>query len=1305
MAGTGAQEELRLACVFNGGVSLAVWMGGVAHEINELTGEGATYAPLLDLLGVRARADVISGTSAGGINGAALALAQTNSATDLRDLRAVWAEQGRLETLLHRPFTGDPVSLLRGEEVFLPELTRALHRLATPWRPRPVEERPVDLTVTATLLDGVTLEETDSLGQPLTQDRHDVQLCFTRTVDGAGRVHDDFAAPGQEGPLGPAPRGEVVAALGLAARASAGFPVAFEPTLLPVDPAVPVPGRPDMAPYASWRAEPGADGTRPDRSRYAVDGGLLNNTPTQLALAAIERMRAELVVDRVMLLVVPLPAREVVEAGASAERPPTLTGMALGLAASVTSTGNRTFVDEVVRHNRAATSARGTRRDVLTAAGTAASLAATAERLYPHYRRLRLRRDVRDLAAGVRRPAGRAHDRVRADVEAAAGQGAGTVMVPPTLEELTAGGGPGSWAWGSKPLLDMGAAALEYLGALVEAWPLRDHGPVLAARAGVHRALARARWVRTALDTPWDEEPVLVGLPPDRTYWRLRLAVDAWLLRGAPAALDEVDAAAGTVGLDRARVLGPVVRALRSVAPPPHDDGGLAGALLGDALETLLTAVVAPTRPGLRERLGAALPAVLDPVWLPVLDAAALPDDAAARAGTRQLLAWLHVASWTIGDELPTENTNPVRLTQLSAATRNDFATYSHTVDEKLGGASLARFSGFLKRSWRMNDWAWGRFDGATALLRTVLLPRRVRDLAVSRGLSDPHDVVDLILSAAWGEAAAAEVVAGAAGLGRLTALRSEAAGEVAAALRASVPAHLREDGAPDEATMPALASLLAYGRHLAVVHEELPEVARAVVEDAADGANTRSRGEVFRTQHAGLLARLAATREQPGTAAWLRTGLEALAAFDHAGIGREPLDEEGAGDQLIRTAVTAAGVAATVAAGRRSGLGALAPVTRAVKGATMVPYWVTQGLTTGGVVARSLGVLALASGGVLLALALLGLLDGTLAGIAATAGAGVLLAALTYGALRTGSLLHAAVLAAAAAGLGLVGVRAAQREWDLSLGIGAALGVTVLVGGLVVLGSLREPLASPKTVVEDAAVAVARGVSGQRWTGRATTAVRAAGLVVVALVLGAAVVLLVAEGATRLDRLPRWARWVGAGRPWAAGAAVAALAAVAAVAVTLAARGLRRWQRHGEGWRLERSSGAAGAAAGWSVVYGVVALVGCAAVLASWPEGPDVVLPAGWVVAVLAVLAVVLMVPGPLVTLWRARRQVARRVSTALERVGPLPGAGDLATRRAAWLEANGWAYSAVVRVAGDGAHLELRPRASRALGPSRPG
>ena len=86
------KEQIRFAVVLNGGVSLAVWMGGVVNEVNAVTRGIGAYGRLLDMLGLTARADVIAGTSAGGINGAALALGQANKLADVSLLRDLWAE-------------------------------------------------------------------------------------------------------------------------------------------------------------------------------------------------------------------------------------------------------------------------------------------------------------------------------------------------------------------------------------------------------------------------------------------------------------------------------------------------------------------------------------------------------------------------------------------------------------------------------------------------------------------------------------------------------------------------------------------------------------------------------------------------------------------------------------------------------------------------------------------------------------------------------------------------------------------------------------------------------------------------------------------------------------------------------------------------------------------------------------------------------------------------------------------------------------------------------------------------------------
>ncbi|WP_052509327.1 hypothetical protein [Kitasatospora griseola] len=81
------KEEVRLALVMNGGVSLAVRMGGVTHELDLLHRASADepdeslspsertvaeiWRQITDATGANARVviDIVSGTSAGGLNG------------------------------------------------------------------------------------------------------------------------------------------------------------------------------------------------------------------------------------------------------------------------------------------------------------------------------------------------------------------------------------------------------------------------------------------------------------------------------------------------------------------------------------------------------------------------------------------------------------------------------------------------------------------------------------------------------------------------------------------------------------------------------------------------------------------------------------------------------------------------------------------------------------------------------------------------------------------------------------------------------------------------------------------------------------------------------------------------------------------------------------------------------------------------------------------------------------------------------------------------------------------------------------
>lgn len=157
---TALTQELRFATTMTGGVSLAIWMAGVTREINllaqasqwrrlggtfptnsQLTNESAAslrlYAQLIDLLDMVVDVDILSGTSAGGINAALLASSRVTG-SDLGGIRDLWLDLGALTELLRDPRDKKTPSLLYGDERIFAALAKRLPKLATGRsRPRP----------------------------------------------------------------------------------------------------------------------------------------------------------------------------------------------------------------------------------------------------------------------------------------------------------------------------------------------------------------------------------------------------------------------------------------------------------------------------------------------------------------------------------------------------------------------------------------------------------------------------------------------------------------------------------------------------------------------------------------------------------------------------------------------------------------------------------------------------------------------------------------------------------------------------------------------------------------------------------------------------------------------------------------------------------------------------------------------------------------------------------------------------------------------------------------------------------------
>ncbi|XUL87151.1 DUF3376 domain-containing protein [Streptomyces galilaeus] len=233
--------------------------------------------------------DVIAGTSAGGLNGSLLAAA-IGRGTALPDLRKTWQEAAALadDRLLGRP----PYNSVLDGRYFEDEIGKILHGMCGNQR----EAEPVTLFVTATALDGQPEYLRDGFGgrfqvadhRRIYKFQHDpCAVVFRKT----GAECDEWK------PENHARRDfldeKVLDRLRLAARASAGFPVAFAPV--------------DESPLLEQRVRPAPEipSQGRDRASWIVDGGLLNNAPFEPVLGAIGDRRVDGPVRRIVVYIVP----------------------------------------------------------------------------------------------------------------------------------------------------------------------------------------------------------------------------------------------------------------------------------------------------------------------------------------------------------------------------------------------------------------------------------------------------------------------------------------------------------------------------------------------------------------------------------------------------------------------------------------------------------------------------------------------------------------------------------------------------------------------------------------------------------------------------------------------------------------------------------------------------------------------------------------------------------------------------------------------------------------------------------------
>ncbi len=290
--GGGDKPELRLGLVLYGGVSLAVYIYGVVVEVQRLLRASAKYEGKLegdpgkpvsaayvsaldegDLS--RASVDIVSGTSAGGINGILLAKALA-SGGDVEAVRELWIEEGDIGKLLRSVDEAAPESLL-STEVMREQLEDGFRKLGEP--AGPPAEGALDLFVSATHLRGDMRRFKDSLDAEIETLKHRFVFQLKRRPND-GR--DDFARP-----RGADAASRSNAHLVKLSRATSAFPVAFEP--VEID------------------AADGVFESHDEPQAWFADGGILNNKPFTEALETIFTRSSDRPVRRLLLSVDPDP--------------------------------------------------------------------------------------------------------------------------------------------------------------------------------------------------------------------------------------------------------------------------------------------------------------------------------------------------------------------------------------------------------------------------------------------------------------------------------------------------------------------------------------------------------------------------------------------------------------------------------------------------------------------------------------------------------------------------------------------------------------------------------------------------------------------------------------------------------------------------------------------------------------------------------------------------------------------------------------------------------------------------------------
>lgn len=782
---TDLTQDVRFAVAMAGGVSLAVWMGGVSREVNLLQQASdsrpreddttdlsappdgnsepswdararALYRNLLELLDVTITVDVLSGTSAGGINAALLGMSSAGGA-DLAGLRDLWLRAGAMEALLRDPAEKNPPSLMQGDKVLFKQLADGIRDVHGTCEKSGEEARPTTVYITTTMMAGETSRFTDGYGTLVPDVDHHGLFTFDQRA----------LAPDRLGHNPPAS----LTALALAARSSASFPGAFEPSFVPVGESVKaepgIPDRPDMSDYANMT-----------RSHWAADGGMLANRPLAPLLTSVFGRPADREVRRILAFVVP-------DGGGTANPADDMPGDILGkpftlagaLRTDLNAQLNQSIASdlEAIRvHNERVQSRHDLRRTLAELGARLAPRRLVTPRMLEDYARQQGGALARPLLDALMRELttmklsnswknelspSREADRQPIEqrlAEIMADQFAKAWTYPPT------GGDPGAdTAHLFEQVIRFGPSWLhdEAVSAFSRMLDSPDDDDNVFARAARFGRPALYAAQATAIQLVRHGYRLAVTDQQRQALAAHRKAVTDAVPHPAPfddrkTARDHVRTAAAahpTVTLEQ---LATQLANAKWASLGPGDSGSSGhGRSLADSwhhLELATTLLVATLRQlaaqDASQHRGRSDAARAVATYLSYLDA---PSNATGVIASRLLdLAIAERALEPVGADAD----QPVEFIQVSANTRTRLSDQA-TVG-KLRGVDLHHFAAFYKSSWRAYDWMWGRLDGCGWLVHILLDPRRI--LAVCEDHPDlygerderPDKFLDALLTA-----------------------------------------------------------------------------------------------------------------------------------------------------------------------------------------------------------------------------------------------------------------------------------------------------------------------------------------------------------------------------------------------------------------------------------------------------------------------------------------------------------------------------------------------------------------------------